>query len=172
MDPNVEPRRLVLRLSNVSGLFQLRKQNNNADIHSLTSFPVRFREQSDPFHRLRFDYVIARVLRYFMQSDVIGPGNVARPLERIVRRARVIQSPGIIPLGLNAQPIKHRYRVSVCVEVLERAMIDEEVFARLGEVRLLMKDSIWLINVQAPQGATADDVIRSQAIMAVDSHPG
>jgi hypothetical protein len=55
MDPNVEPTTLVLRLSNVSGFFQLWKQHNNADMHSLTSFPVRFREQSDPFHSLRLN---------------------------------------------------------------------------------------------------------------------
>jgi hypothetical protein len=72
MDPNVEPRRLVLRLSNVSGFFQLRKQHNNASIHSLTSFPVRFREQSDPFHSLRFEYIIARSLRNFMEFLVSG----------------------------------------------------------------------------------------------------
>ena len=72
MDPNVKPRRLVLRLSNVSGFFQLQKQHNNADIHSLTSFPVRFRETSDPFHSLRFEYVIARPLRNFMGFLVSG----------------------------------------------------------------------------------------------------
>lgn len=35
MDPNVEPRRLVSRLSDVSGISQLRKRHNNGGIHSL-----------------------------------------------------------------------------------------------------------------------------------------
>jgi len=72
MDPNVEPRRSVLRLSNVSGLFQLQKQHNNADLHSLTSFPVRFGETSDPFRSLRFEYVIAKPLRNFTQFVASG----------------------------------------------------------------------------------------------------
>jgi hypothetical protein len=31
----------------------------------------------------------------------------------------------IVPFRLNAHPIKDQYRVSLCIEVLERTMIDE-----------------------------------------------
>ena len=72
MDPNVEPRRLVLRSSNVSGLFQLLKQHNNADVHSLASVQVRFGETPGPFHSLRFECVIDRPLRNFTQFLASG----------------------------------------------------------------------------------------------------
>jgi hypothetical protein len=65
MDPNVEPRRLVSRLSNVSGVSQLPRTHNNAGIHSLTTFPVRFSETPGPYHSPRVHCCIVRNHRHF-----------------------------------------------------------------------------------------------------------
>ena len=57
--------------------------------------------------------------------DVRERSTATNGLTDLLHMRRLFNHRRIIPLGLNTHPIKDQYRVSLCIEVLERTMIDE-----------------------------------------------